>query len=192
MAKPKCRLACREPKAVRNNQLLTETVMPTIYGRSQNIFSLALGRIYRHIFRFFGKYQESISDFISFEIEKKPILSFKFEFLRKVWSIMGRLRHPLTPSLAKIAEGLGQRIELARCRRDLSATLFAERVGIDPKTLARLEAGDASVSLGSYLKALRVLRLEDDLVQVAANDILGQKLQDASALRSRGRKTDGV
>ncbi len=83
---------------------------------------------------------------------------------------------------------MGQRIELARARRDLSASLFAERVGIDPKTLARLEAGDPNVSLGSYLKALRVLRLENDIEQVASQDTLGLKLQDARSLRARGRK----
>lgn len=102
---------------------------------------------------------------------------------------MPRLKRTLVPALAKTATGLGQRIELARARRDISATLFAERVGIDPKTLARLEAGDPNVSLGSYLKALRVLRLEADIDQVAAQDVLGQKLQDARALRARGRKT---
>jgi transcriptional regulator with XRE-family HTH domain len=103
---------------------------------------------------------------------------------------MPRIRRTLTPALAKLASGLGQRIELARARRDLSATLFAERVGIDPKTLARLEAGDPNVSLGSYLKALRVLRLEGDIEQVASQDTLGMKLQDARSLRARGRKTE--
>lgn len=103
---------------------------------------------------------------------------------------MARIRRTLAPSLAKLATGLGQRIELARARRDLSATLFAERIGIDPKTLARLEAGDPNVALGSYLKALRVLRLEDDIEQVASQDLLGMKLQDARSLRARGRKTE--
>ncbi|MBN9411939.1 MAG: helix-turn-helix transcriptional regulator [Burkholderiales bacterium] len=101
---------------------------------------------------------------------------------------MPRISRSLTPPLAKLAAGLGQRIELARARRDLSATLFAERVGIDPKTLARLEAGDPNVSLGSYLKALRVLRLEGDIEQVASQDTLGLKLQDARSLQARGRK----
>lgn len=103
---------------------------------------------------------------------------------------MPRLKRALTPSLARTAAGLGQRIELARARRDLSASLFAERIGIDPKTLARLEAGDPNVSLGSFLKALRVLRLETDMDQVASNDLLGQKLQDARALHARGRKAE--
>ncbi|MDO9435519.1 helix-turn-helix domain-containing protein [Hydrogenophaga sp.] len=100
---------------------------------------------------------------------------------------MPRTQHPLSLSLTKIAQGLGQRIELARCRRDLPATLFAERVGISRNTLARLESGDPSVSMGTYLKALRVLGLEGDVNGVAGNDILGQKLLDAKALRTRGR-----
>ncbi|QHE84969.1 helix-turn-helix transcriptional regulator [Hydrogenophaga sp. BPS33] len=102
---------------------------------------------------------------------------------------MARTQHPLSLSLTKIAHGLGQRIELARCRRDLPATLFAERVGISRNTLTRLESGDPAVSLGTYLKALRVLGLERDIDGVAADDTLGQKLMDAKALRSRGRAT---
>lgn len=100
---------------------------------------------------------------------------------------MPRTQHPLSPSLTRSAQDLGQRIELARCRRDLPATLFAERVGISRNTLARLESGDPAVSLGTYLKALRVLGLEGDINAVAADDTLGQKLMDAKALRTRGR-----
>jgi len=100
---------------------------------------------------------------------------------------MARTQHPLSMSLTKVAAGLGHRIELARCRRDLSATLFAERVGISRNTLARLESGDPAVALGTYLKALRVLGLEGDVETVAQDDVLGRKLQDSASLRSRGR-----
>ena len=103
---------------------------------------------------------------------------------------MARTQHPLSPTLTKLAEGFGQRIELARCRRDLSATLFAERVGISRNTLARLEAGDPAVALGTYLKALRVLGLEKDINALASDDSLGRKLQDAHSLRSRSRVND--
>lgn len=103
---------------------------------------------------------------------------------------MARTQHPLSPTLTKLAAGLGQRIELARCRRDLSATLFAERVGISRNTLARLESGDPAVALGTYLKALRVLGLEGDINNVASDDNLGRKLQDARSLRTRGREND--
>lgn len=103
---------------------------------------------------------------------------------------MPRTQHPLSPTLTKLAAGLGQRIELARRRRDLSATLFAERVGISRNTLARLEAGDPAVALGTYLKALRVLGLEADISGVAGDDSLGRKLQDSRSLRSHGRVND--
>lgn len=103
---------------------------------------------------------------------------------------MPRTQYPLSPALSKLAAGLGQRIEMARCRRDLSATLFAERVGISRNTLARLEAGDPAVALGTYLKALRVLGLEADIDSVASDDSLGRKLQDSRSLRSHGRVND--
>lgn len=105
---------------------------------------------------------------------------------------MPRTQHPLAPGLAKLAAGLGKRIELARCRRELSATLFAERVGVSRNTLARLESGDPSVALGTYLRALRVLGLEADINQVASDDSLGRKLQDARSLRTRGRSDDSA
>ncbi|QIL73107.1 helix-turn-helix domain-containing protein [Diaphorobacter sp. HDW4B] len=100
---------------------------------------------------------------------------------------MPRTQHPLSLSLTKLSNELGHRIELARSRRDLSASLFAERVGISRNTLARLEAGDPAVSLGTYLKALRVLGMEGDINQVASDDVLGRKLQDSASLRARGR-----
>ncbi len=103
---------------------------------------------------------------------------------------MARTQYPLSPALSKLAAGLGQRIELARRRRDLSATLFAERIGVSRNTLMRLEAGDAAVALGTYLKALRVLGLEADIDKVASDDSLGRKLQDSRSLRSRGRVND--
>ena len=38
---------------------------------------------------------------------------------------MPRTQHPLSLSLTKLSNELGHRIELARSRRDLSASLFA-------------------------------------------------------------------
>jgi transcriptional regulator with XRE-family HTH domain len=95
---------------------------------------------------------------------------------------MSRTHLPLTPALGKLALSLGQRLQLARCRRDLSTTVFAERVGISRNTLKRLEDGDPNVSLGTYLRALRVLGLEADVDAVARDDALGRKLQDLKSL----------
>lgn len=82
------------------------------------------------------------------------------------------------PSVAKQARELGERIRLARLRRKLSTVLFAERMGVSRETLRRLEAGDPNIALGTYMRALRVLGLDNDIDAVARDDVLGRKLQD--------------
>ena len=74
--------------------------------------------------------------------------------------------------------GLGERLRLARLRRKLSAEIVAERAGISRVTLHRAEKGIPAVTLGTYLKILSVLRLENDLDQIAKDDQLGRRLQD--------------
>lgn len=54
----------------------------------------------------------------------------------------------------------------------------AERAGMTRKTLYRVERGDPAVALGIYARVLQALRLENDLALVAADDVLGRKLQD--------------
>lgn len=98
---------------------------------------------------------------------------------------MSRTHLPLPLALNKTVRSLGLRLQLARCRRELSTTLFAERVGISRNTLKRLEEGDPNVSLGTYLRALRVLGLEGDIESVALDDTLGRKLQDIKSLGKR-------
>lgn len=73
---------------------------------------------------------------------------------------------------------LGERLYLARRRRGITATLFAERMGVSRETLRRLEKGDHTIAIGTYLRALRVLGLDADLDAVAQDDVLGRKLQD--------------
>ena len=55
---------------------------------------------------------------------------------------------------------------------------MAERAGISRDTLGRIEKGDPAVSLGTYLRVMRVLGLDNDLSLLASEDILGRKLQD--------------
>jgi transcriptional regulator with XRE-family HTH domain len=86
------------------------------------------------------------------------------------------------PSVAKQARELGERMRLARLRRKLSTVQFAERMGVSRETLRRLEAGDPNIALGTYMRALRVLGLDKDMYAVAADDVLGRKLQDIAAL----------
>lgn len=79
---------------------------------------------------------------------------------------------------------LGERMRLARMRRKISSELFAERMGISRETLRRLEKGDPTIAMGTYMRALRVLGLDEDIDTLAADDKLGRKLQDLALLRS--------
>lgn len=67
---------------------------------------------------------------------------------------------------------------MARLRRAHSLETVAERAGITRKTLYRVERGDPAVALGIYARVLQALRLENDLASIAADDVLGRKLQD--------------
>lgn len=86
------------------------------------------------------------------------------------------------PSAARQSQALGERLRLARLRRKLSTVLFAERMGVSRETLRRLEAGDPNIALGTYLRALRVLGLDQDIDAVARDDELGRKLQDLAIM----------
>ena len=77
---------------------------------------------------------------------------------------------------------LGENIKLARLRRKLSIRSMAERAGIATSTLGNIEDGSPSVSLGSYLQVLSVLKLEDDLLLLADNDPAGRQIQDAGLI----------
>lgn len=99
---------------------------------------------------------------------------------------MPRSTPPLLPRLARLLSGLGDNIRKARLRRAHSLETIAERAGIARKTLYRVERGDPAVALGIYARVLQALGLEDGLASVAADDLLGRKLQDLN-LEPRSR-----
>jgi len=80
-------------------------------------------------------------------------------------------------------EKVGENIKLARKRRKLTVTQVSERAGIDRTTLYQVEKGNPSVSMGAYFNVLRVLGLQDDFLELAANDELGRKLQDLALMK---------
>ena len=65
---------------------------------------------------------------------------------------------------------------------------MAERAGISRDTLHRLEKGDVSISLAGFLRVLQVLGLADDIDRLAADDVLGRKLQDMNQIGPRPRR----
>ena len=80
---------------------------------------------------------------------------------------------------------LGDRLRLARKRRRLPMQAVSARAGISRQTLYNVENGDPSVTMGTYLRVLAVLGLEQGLDKLAAEDPLGRRLQD-EALEPRG------
>jgi transcriptional regulator with XRE-family HTH domain len=95
---------------------------------------------------------------------------------------MKKKRQILMPKANRILADFGERLKLARLRRKLSATLIAERANISRATLWAIEKGSASVTMGAYMQVLFVLGLEADIKNVAMDDELGRKLQDAGLL----------
>ena len=93
------------------------------------------------------------------------------------------------PSVDRQLKAFGLRLREARLRRGISTLLFSERMDVSRDTLNRLEKGDASIAMGTYLRALRLLGMDRDIEAVAHNDELGRKLQDAKLLvrMPRGR-----
>jgi len=83
---------------------------------------------------------------------------------------------------------LGARLKAARLRRRLPSSLVAERAAINRMTHRKIEAGDPSVKIGSYVAVLQALgliegwgRIEDPL-----GDLIGLE-----ELPQRARLSDG-
>lgn len=92
----------------------------------------------------------------------------------------GRLRR----SLAKV----GSDIALARRKRNLTAKMMSERLGVARSTYLRIERGDPTVAMGAYAMAFFVLGVDDafgKVVDPGADDV--GLLLDAQRLPKRVR-----
>lgn len=65
---------------------------------------------------------------------------------------------------------------------------MAQRAGVSRTTLYNIERGDASVTLGAYVRILAALGLDKDIDFVATGDPVGRRLQDAKSDPARARK----
>lgn len=98
-----------------------------------------------------------------------------------MWDIMGgavKDKWPLPASVHLALIKLGKDMKSARRRRRLSMQLVAQRAGISRSTLARMEKGDASVSMGAYaavLFALGLLNLLRDVVDAGKDSFGGMR-----------------
>jgi transcriptional regulator with XRE-family HTH domain len=94
-------------------------------------------------------------------------------------------KNTLLPKERRILQSLGENIRLARLRRKLSTEMVAERAHLSRSTLWGLERGEANVSIHSLLQVLSVLGFEKELAELAAQDPLGRKLQDAQLVAGK-------
>ena len=99
----------------------------------------------------------------------------------------------LYPASAKEMAALGARLKDSRLRRRFSMETVCSRAGISRPTLYKIEMGDPSVAIGSYVQVLRVLGLLEDLSTLAQEDALGRRLQDEELhLRKRAPRKKAV
>jgi transcriptional regulator with XRE-family HTH domain len=87
-------------------------------------------------------------------------------------------QQPIFPSEKKLLAEFGERLRLARLRRGISAEHLAERSSISRMTLHRAESGSPAVAMGTYLRILAALHLQNDIALLAKDDKVGQRLQD--------------
>lgn len=104
-------------------------------------------------------------------------------------NIMGKKQTVIMPRTQNILSKMGGQIKLARLRRKLAVQVVAERAGVSRATLWQIENGSPSVSVGSYAAVLTALALQDDLLLIARDDILGRTYQDLNLkVRKRSPK----
>lgn len=63
----------------------------------------------------------------------------------------------LSPSARRALQSLGADLRVARLKRRIPVSEFAERMGVSKRTVARLEKGDGGVGIGTLAMACLVL-----------------------------------
>ena len=92
----------------------------------------------------------------------------------------------LKPDAEKILEKAGVRIKKARLRRNIKAEALAESAGISIGTLAAIEKGISTVSIGAYMAVIATLGMEKDFEKIALDEEGKQQYRELK-LRKRVR-----
>ena len=95
---------------------------------------------------------------------------------------MRKRKQIILPKHRQLLGQMGEQIKLARRRRKLTTAQVSERADIARSTLYLIEKGDPSVAFGAYFNVLRALGLQNDILNLAADDELSRKLQDLRLL----------
>lgn len=96
----------------------------------------------------------------------------------------------LFPETINIFKQMGEKIKLARLRRNLSVELVSERANISRATLWSIEKGSHHVAIGYYDAVLHAFNnMDKNLFLVAKDDELGRTIQDLNLkVRKRAKK----
>lgn len=124
-------------------------------------------------------------------IDKKRVNVYNRKHKREIgrWIELKKAAYNILPVTEEILKTMGEQIKLARLRRNLSAELVAERVGISRSSLWKVESGNPAVAMGIYAAVLHALNnMDKDLLLIAKDDKLGRELQDLK-LMTRKRAT---
>jgi len=98
----------------------------------------------------------------------------------------------LTPEEEDGLAKLGQRLKLARLRRNLTQVDVAERAGATRKSIVALEAGRASVGIGLLVKVLGVLGYPGRIAELLESDPVGEDVAMVHGRKQARRTPDDV
>ena len=88
----------------------------------------------------------------------------------------------------RLVEKLGYNVKISRLQRNMTQQKLAEAMFATRQTVARLEAGDAGISLGMFFTAVFCLRRLDECKGMLSpeNDLEGLMLERRRLLSRRG------
>ena len=97
------------------------------------------------------------------------------------------LHKVLFPKQRRVLNSFGEDLLLATKRRGYTKKLICDRTVFDNKTVNKVFAGDPGVAIGTYLKIMSVLGMEENSAEMAAHDEVGIKLQNIQLLESSNK-----
>ncbi|WP_408902912.1 helix-turn-helix transcriptional regulator [Methylobacterium radiotolerans] len=83
---------------------------------------------------------------------------------------------------------LGERVRLARLRRNLTQVELAERMGVQRPSVINLEKGRPGVTLAVAIKALTVFGYSERIGDLLAADPVGEGMEMVSGRKRAGRR----
>ena len=124
--------------------------------------------------------------FFIIDVKCVYVYNSKHKSNRRITITMKKAAYNILPETEDTLKIMGEQVKLARLRRDLSATLVAERAGISRASLWKVESGNPAVAIGIYAAVLHALgNMDKDFLLVAKDDERGRQMQDLGLLTKK-------